>query len=104
MSEPTETTPTELDQLRRQVALLSEKVGLGVLPSRAAPPSDMHKPWSGTVGDSGVAPNDRERELALRVMNKHNRGDCSTAVLMTSIAKALATYRVELGHKEADHG
>jgi hypothetical protein len=56
--------------------------------------SDTRAAWSGTV-----APNGRERELALRVMNEHNRGDCSTAVLMTSIAKALATYRVELGHE-----
>jgi hypothetical protein len=88
----------ELNELRQQVARLAEKIEMAPLPSRAAPASDMHKPWAGTTAE-GLTPNDRERELALRVMNKHNRGDCSTAVLMTSIAKALATYRVELGHR-----
>ena len=71
--------------------------------ARVLEQSDTRAPWAGTVGE-GTAPNDRERELALRVMNKHNRGDCSTAVLMTSIAKALATYRVELGHTGVDRG
>lgn len=41
-------------------------------------------------------PNDRERVLALRVMSKHERGDGSTPALLTSIAKALAAYRIEL--------
>jgi len=41
-------------------------------------------------------PNDRERELALRVMSVHERGDGSTPALLTSIAKALARYRLEL--------
>lgn len=41
-------------------------------------------------------PNDRERELALRVMSKHERGDGSTPALLTAIAKALAKYRLEL--------
>jgi hypothetical protein len=44
-------------------------------------------------------PNERERELALQVFNEYRRSDGTTPGLLTAIAKALAAYRVELGHK-----
>jgi hypothetical protein len=94
-------SPAEKQQRLQEIDAAMERAKARAEAERARvlEQSDTRAPWSGTVGE-GVAPNDRERELALRVMNNHNRGDCSTAVLMTSIAKALATYRVELGHEE----
>jgi hypothetical protein len=49
-------------------------------------------------------PNDRERELALRVMSKHERGDGSTPALLIAIAKALAMYRIELSKRGGADG
>lgn len=58
--------------------------------------SDTQQPWGCTDGYTGAVPNDRERELALRTMNAHNRGANTTAELIISFARALATYRGEL--------
>jgi hypothetical protein len=74
-----------LEELERRLAVLRERQFAKRFKR------DTQEPWH-----ESVAPNDRERELALRTMNQDNRGDCSVAVLMTSFARALAAYRVEL--------
>lgn len=52
------------------------------------------KPWAINLGP-GPQPNDRERQLALDVVRAHHANG-GTPSLLTSIAKALATYRLEL--------
>jgi hypothetical protein len=61
--------------------------------------SSMRAPWS-----SSSAPNDRERELALRTVNESNRRDNSMPALITSFAHALAAYRIELTAQRKEPG